>query len=177
MYRGLYVARLSLILGLVLILANLAIAAPMIPMPINMNGATVMTADEMRYLELTNQERASRGLSHLVVDPLLVEVGRAHSREMADIKYFSHTSPTASLKTPMDRYLAAEKQRPSWALVGENLFYCSIVDVERGHVAFMNSPGHRENVLEPRYERMGIGIYVNSRGEFYVTEMYLAKTG
>ncbi len=166
--------RLSLILAiLLLVLATSAFAQNMIPMP---TMGAVMTADEMRYIELTNKERAARGLSQLVVDPLLVEVGREHSREMAEKNYFSHTSPTTSLKTPLDRYLAAETHRPAWALVGENLFYCSIVDVDRGHTAFMNSPGHRENILEPRYERMGVGIYVNARGEFYVTEMFLAKT-
>jgi uncharacterized protein YkwD len=167
-------ARLFLILAILLVLTNMAFAQVLAPMPTS--GATVMTADELRYLELTNKERAARGLSQLVIDPLLVDVGRAHSREMSDKAYFSHTSPTTALKTPLDRYLAAEPHRPSWALVGENLFYCSIVDVERGHVAFMNSKGHRANILEPRYERMGVGIYVNPRGEFYVTEMFLSKT-
>jgi uncharacterized protein YkwD len=167
-------ARLFLILAILLVLTNIAFAQVLTPMPTS--GVTVMTADEMRYLELTNKERAARGLSQLVIDPLLVEVGRAHSREMSDKAYFSHTSPTTALKTPLDRYLAAEPHRPSWALVGENLFYCSIVDVERGHGAFMNSKGHRANILEPRYERMGVGIYVNPRGEFYVTEMFLSKT-
>lgn len=166
---------LTLILAiLLLVVAGTAFAQDMITMPTN--AASVITADEMRYIELTNKERAARGLSQLVLDPLLVQVGRAHSREMAEKNYFSHTSPTAALKTPLDRYLAAEPRRPAWALVGENLFYCSIVDVDRGHNAFMNSPGHRENILEPRFERMGVGIYVNPRGEFYVTEMFLAKT-
>ena len=167
-------ARLLLILGTILVLANMAFAQVVIPTPTS--GSAVMTAGELRYLELTNKERAARGMSQLVIEPLLVEAGRAHSREMADKAYFSHTSPISALKTPLDRYLASEPRRPSWALVGENLFYCSIVDVDRGHVAFMNSKGHRANVLEPRYERMGVGIYVNAGGEFYVTEMFLAKT-
>jgi uncharacterized protein YkwD len=75
----------------------------------------------------------------------------------------------------MDRYLAGAKRRPSWALIGENLFYCSIVDVERGHVALMNSPGHRANILEGRFERIGVGAYTDTDGEFYVTEMFLSK--
>jgi uncharacterized protein YkwD len=170
------VARLSLILGiLLLVCAGAAIADDIVPISTN-SGTAVMTLEEMRYLELTNKERAARGLSQLVADPVLVEAGRLHSQEMAEKSYFSHTSPTSSLKSPMDRYLAAEKRRPYWVLVGENLFYCSIVDVDRGHDAFMNSKPHRDNVLEPRYERMGVGIYVNARGEFYVTEMFLAKT-
>ncbi len=158
---------------MILAVAGLA-AAQTITVPVSVSSG--MTAEELRYIELTNIERAARGLPQLVAEPLLAEIGRAHSREMSDMAYFSHTSPTSSLKTPLDRYLAGELHRPTWALVGENLFYCSIVDVERGHTAFMNSKGHRENILEPRYERMGVGIYVNTKGEFYVTEMFLAKT-
>ena len=169
-------ARLTLILGILLILNSIAFGATSVALPTDSAGA-VMTPNEMKFLELANKERTARGLAALVVDPLLVQVGRRHSREMAEKSYFSHTSPTEKLKTPMDRYLAMETRRPSWALVGENLFYCSIVDTDRGHTAFMNSEGHRDNILESRYERMGVGVYVTPKGEFYVTEVFLAKTG
>lgn len=137
---------------------------------------TTMTADESRFLELTNSERVARGLNPLTYDPALTEIARAHSREMSVKNYFDHHSPTAGLETPLDRYLSYVKERPSWALVGENLFYCSIADVDRGEEAFMNSPTHRANILESRYERMGVGIYTNSEGEFFVTEMFIAET-
>lgn len=137
---------------------------------------TTMTSDEQRFLDLTNEERVSRGLQPLVIDPMLIDVARAHSQEMAEKRYFSHHSPTIGMETPMDRYLTALKHRPSWALVGENLFYCSIVDVDRGHAALMNSPTHRDNILEGRFDHMGVGIYVDQYGEFYVTEMFLSKT-
>jgi uncharacterized protein YkwD len=137
---------------------------------------TTMTTDESRFLELTNNERVARGLQPLTYDPNLTEIARAHSREMSDKNYFSHHSPTPGIETPMDRYLSSVKQRPSWALVGENLFYCSIEDVDRGHQALMKSPTHRDNILESRFERMGVGIYINPEGEFFVTEMFLAET-
>jgi len=136
----------------------------------------VMTQEELRFIDLVNKERADRGLSQLVPDPLLVRVARGHSREMAEKDYFSHTSPTPGIKTPLDRYLALEKHRPMWALVGENLYYCSLVDVDRGHVALMNSKGHRQNILEPKYERIGVGAHVDEKGQFFVTETFLAKT-
>ena len=63
----------------------------------------------------------------------------------------------------MERYLKGLGARPNYACVGENLFYCSVVDVERGHQAFMNSPAHRENVLFPAFDRIGVGICRNSR--------------
>jgi uncharacterized protein YkwD len=134
------------------------------------------TPQEQRFLELTNRERVNRGLRPLTVDPLLITVARQHSREMMEKNYFDHVSPTPGYKTPMDRYLKALGTRPKYATVGENLYYCSVVDVERGHQAFMNSPSHRENVLFPRFEKMGVGIHKNARGEFWVTEMYLTNS-
>jgi len=139
------------------------------------SAGITMSAEELKFVDLVNQERAGRGLNELTIDPMLVKVGRAHSREMGEQKYFSHTSPTSGLKSPLDRYLAMAP-RPSWALIGENLFYCSIVDVDRGHTALMNSEGHRANILEPRYERIGVGEYITADGHYYVTQMFLAKT-
>lgn len=169
--------KLTILLGLLAATGNLATVPQMsyAQLPALRQHAAVMTQDEVKFVELVNEERTKRGLPTLEVDPLLIEVARAHSREMSDKHYFSHTSPTAQLRTPLDRYLVALKHRPSWALVGENLFYCSETGVERGHNALMNSKGHRENILEPKYERIGVGIYTNDAGEFYVTQMFLAK--
>jgi uncharacterized protein YkwD len=139
--------------------------------------AVRMTAEEQRFLDLVNQERAQRRLHELTLNPMLVQVARAHSREMADKDYFDHLSPTAGLRTPMDRYLHAVSKRPPYACVGENLFYCSVVDVERGHQALMNSPGHRANILYSRFRQLGVGIYKSPRGEFWVTEMFLTNEG
>jgi uncharacterized protein YkwD len=139
-------------------------------------GPAVETAEERRFVELCNEERRKRGLGQLTIDPLLIEIAREHSREMQEKAYFNHNSPTAAIRTPMDRYLKAAFSRPEYACVGENLFYCSIVDVSRGHNAFMNSPTHRDNVLFPRYEKIGVGIVKNERGEFWVTQMFLTNT-
>lgn len=135
----------------------------------------VSTQEELQFVEMVNEERAKRGLSRLKIDPLLIKVARLHSAEMRDKAYFAHESPTQSIKTPLDRYLKACTFRPTYACVGENLFWATVVDVKRGHQAFMNSPTHRENVLFPRYEKIGVGI-VKRGGEFWVTQMYLTNT-
>jgi uncharacterized protein YkwD len=140
-------------------------------------GLSVMTGDEQRFLSLVNREREERHLIELKPDPLLVTIAREHSREMCEKNYFDHISPTAGLKTPMDRYLRAVPHRPPHACVGENLFYCSVVDVDRGHRALMNSPEHRANILYPPFRRSGIGIYKSDTGEFWVTEMFLTTEG
>lgn len=161
--------------------ATPAPAAPAQPAPAATKTAPslseyVETDEERRFVELVNLERRKRGLNELTIEPLLIKVAREHSREMQEKAYFNHNSPTAELKTPMDRYLKAAYTRPEYACVGENLFYCSIVDVQRGHNAFMNSPTHRDNVLFPRYEKIGVGIVKNERGEFWVTQMFLTNT-
>jgi uncharacterized protein YkwD len=134
------------------------------------------TPEEIRFVELANKERAKRSLRQLALDPLLVAVARQHSQEMMEKSYFDHYSPTPGFRTPMDRYLKGLGFRPTYACVGENLFYCSVIDVERGHQAFMNSPAHRENVLFAQYEKIGVGIQRNNKGEFWVTEMFLSSS-
>jgi uncharacterized protein YkwD len=140
-------------------------------------SASIMTSEEWRFLEMLNRERASRRLAELKPDPLLVAVAREHSREMCEKDYFDHVSPTSGIRTPMDRYLKAVRRRPPHCCVGENLFYCSIVDVERGHRALMNSPSHRANILYAPFRRGGIGIYKSDTGEFWVTQMFLTTEG
>lgn len=139
--------------------------------------ATVQVVqEEQRFIELVNYERWSHGLKMLKVDPLLVDVSRKHSKEMADLSYFDHISPTRGQRTALDRYLSELGRRPQWAYLGENLFYCSITDVNRGHMCLMDSRTHRENILNPKFERIGVGIYKNDGGEFWVTEMFIAST-
>lgn len=137
--------------------------------------------EEREFIARINEERTSRGLNALSLDPLLVAVARGHSREMADKDYFDHHSPTPGLRSPMDRYLAglhdSGEATPGYVLVGENIYYCSVsnetYNVAYGHRALMNSPGHRANILEPRFAKIGLGVYRNAQGEFWVTEMFL----
>jgi uncharacterized protein YkwD len=131
--------------------------------------------DEQRFLQLANEEREERGLAPLQWDSLLASVARKHSEEMREKKYFNHRSPTRGSEMPLDRYLLAAGSRPRYACVGENLYYCVSGNVLRGHRAFMNSAGHRENILFARYEKMGVGIVRSPKGECWVTVMFLAS--
>ncbi len=138
------------------------------------------TEEEQQFVELVNKERAKRGLSQLTLDPTLIVTARLHSAEMRDKAYFNHESPTPGLKTPMDRYLRTignVAQDPKfYACVGENLFWSTVFNVQRGHEAFMNSPTHRENVLFPRFDKIGVGIVKKTNGEFWVTEMFVTNS-
>jgi uncharacterized protein YkwD len=140
-----------------------------------------VTAEEQEFINLVNRARRADHASTLTMDPLLVRVARDHSREMCDRDYFDHQSPTAVLASPMDRYLAGLRsdgqEAPPYILVGENIFYCSTsgsgYSAGYAHDTFMGSEGHRANILEPRFAKVGVGVYRNAKGEVWVTEVFL----
>lgn len=136
--------------------------------------ASVVVA-EQQFVDLANAERRNQSLAELRTNQLLVQVARQHSREMCEKSYFDHTSPVEELKTPMKRYLKAFGHIPKWACVGENLFYCSIVDPIRGHHALMDSLKHRENLLDKRFDQVGVGVYISADGRFWVTQVFLSQ--
>ncbi len=137
--------------------------------------------EEQDLVAAINTERTTRGLQALSQDPVLCEAARAHSREMCDLNYFAHRSPTPGGETPIDRYLGElhtdGEKRPAAALVGENIFYASVTNdvygVGYAHHSLMASPPHRENILEPRFTKVGVGLYRDPEGRFWVTEMFL----
>lgn len=167
--------KLSLYLATMLLGSNFSASAPP-PRPAVIQPAqTQSEAAEQRFVALANSERWSRGLNMLAINPMLVKVAREHSQEMYEKNYFDHISPTPELRTPMTRYIHEFGKTPAWAFLGENLFYCSVVSVDRGHNALMNSEKHRENVLNPKFEQTGVGVYIAPDGQFYVTQLFLAQ--
>lgn len=149
--------------------------------PVRLSLASTEEIEEQELVTDINHERRAHGLNDLVLDPLLGGAARSHSHEMCGMAYFDHHSPTAGMTTPMDRYFEAlqahGEDRPNAALVGENIFYASITNstynAQYAHEALMHSPGHRANILEPRFSKVGVGVYRDSKGRFWVTEMFL----
>lgn len=106
---------------------------------------------EGRMIALVNQERAGRGRSILSVDARLTQVARSHSRDMFERRYFSHYSPEGR-----DVGYRARQAGVEYALIGENLAYAP--DVTTAHAGLMNSEGHRANILDSGWTRIGIGV-------------------
>ena len=168
--------KLSLYLATLLLGTNFsASTTPPPPAPVAIVAPVRMSAVEQRFVDLANMERRQRGLGTLSSNPLLVQVAREHSREMWVKNYFDHYSPTQELRTPMKRYLKSLGFTPTWAYLGENLFYCSIVDPDRGHQCFMQSPRHRDNIINEKFEQAGVGVFTSPDGQFWVTELFLAQ--
>jgi len=121
---------------------------------LDLPSGLVLTPDpeaEQEMLRLLNEERTTRGLPALELDPRMVPVARQHSLEMFQLAYFGHQSPV--LGSPFDRLQAA---KISYARAGENLAYARTVAV--AHRGLMDSPGHRENILRPEFTRVAIGV-------------------
>jgi hypothetical protein len=118
-------------------------------------------AGEDRFYQLINESRAAAGLPGLGVDGNLVVNARSHSGTMASQGTIFHNGALAN-------------QVPGgWSALGENVGIGG--SVESLHAAFMNSPGHRANVLGD-YDRMGVGI-VMSGATIFVTEVFWKTSG
>lgn len=114
-------------------------------------------ADEARFVELINAERARTGARPLVAVPQLTEKARQHAEKMAAAGRIFHSD---DLGEGLD----------GWYLLGENVGRGG--NIETLHQAFMDSPGHRENIVNPRYDAMGVGV-VWDAGIPYVVEMFM----
>lgn len=124
-------------------------------------------AFELEVVRLVNVERAKYGLKPLTENWELSRVARFKSNDMVERGYFSHTSPTygspfVMMKNFGIRYTAA----------GENIAYGqrSAAEVMNG---WMNSSGHRSNILNANYTQIGVGYAVDSRGTPYWTQMFI----
>ncbi len=132
---------------------------------------------EHRLAQLVNEARATNGLDDLAWNDELAEVARAHSVEMRDKKYFAHESPTPSLYRPMNRYVVGLNRTPR--IVAENIYRAwgvhhtpNEADIEAAMKSFMNSPGHRANIMLSSVTRIGIGLAANDNGDIWVTQMF-----
>ncbi len=106
---------------------------------------------EEEMLKLVNIERIKHGLKPVIADPEMTQVARRHSNDMFVRGYFAHNNPDG--KTPFDRM---KDSQVSFMTAGENLALAQTLEI--AHNGLMNSPGHRANILNPSFGRLGIGI-------------------
>lgn len=131
------------------------------------NSYKGLSEQETELVNLINKERQDRGLAPLAVDEDLSKVAKTKAQDMKDNNYFSHTSPTYG--SPFDMM---KKFGISYNAAAENIAKNS--DVLSAHYAFMNSTGHRENILNAYYNKVGVGVVSNTAGNgVIVVEMFI----
>jgi len=130
----------------------------------NTNTAGI-TADELKAIELLNEDRVAQGLPRLIADANLTQVARKHATDMVLHNFFDHKNLQG--QSPFDRMTASGI---TYRSAGENIAYnYSLEDMEK---AWMNSPGHRANILNTGYTHVGLGLHTKSDGTIYGVQLF-----
>jgi uncharacterized YkwD family protein len=125
---------------------------------------TGLTAGEQQMIDLVNQARTKAGLHTLSADSALTHTARLKSQDMIKLNYFAHQSPTYGSPFDMMSQFGIPFQS-----AGENIA-CNQT-VSAAHQALMNSQGHRDNILNPSFGFIGIGIVTGGPcGQMYTQE-------
>ena len=129
---------------------------------------TAMTTDEKEVFDLINNQRTQNGLSALKLNTETLRVARIKAQDMVDNNYFSHNSPTYGSPFQM-----LNSFKISYKTAGENIAGNS--SNSSAVTAWMNSSGHRANILNSSFNYTGIGVVKSSKyGKVYV-QMFLGK--
>lgn len=134
--------------------------------PVETTSDASVSAIEKAVLDLTNVERQKAGLQPLQTDAKLMNSARQKSTDMASKGYFSHTSPTYG--SPFDQM---KSNGITYKSAAENIAMGqrTAEEVVKG---WMESPGHRQNILTPGFTHIGIGYDKNGN---YWTQQFIQK--
>jgi uncharacterized protein YkwD len=164
MRMGLLVAVLFAVSLLAIPRLNQAFTPPVVQRPeavLPPPGVKHLPKVEDLVFEMTNQARRAQGLPPFIQDAELTQVARAFSDDMLVRRFFDHTTPDG---VSFDERLA-DRYRHRVRLMGENIWYASGYNIGKiRQVAqeivddWMSSPGHRENILDPRFTHLGVGV-------------------
>jgi uncharacterized protein YkwD len=166
-----------------------------LPVPVKQSKPAVSVPDlEKRIHTLINRERTAHGLTALAWDDTLAQIARSHSKDMAGRGYFSHDSPEG--RDFSFRYL---QQGYTCAIRLGNTIHTGAENIALNHLSrsittingvpfpdwntaeqiavstvqgWMNSPGHRKNILSPHWLTQGIGIHVSADDKVYITQNF-----
>ena len=153
-----------------LIKANPSIKNPdliFIGQKISVPNAAPLASLEDEVIRLVNVERAKNGLGPLTKNWEASRVARIKSQDMIDKKYFAHNSPTYGSPFNM-----MENFGLKFSSAAENIAYGQRT-AQEVMTAWMNSPGHRANILSKTVSHIGVGAAKAANGTLYWTQMFL----
>lgn len=135
-----------------------------VPAPAQPAAVDPARAMENEMLGYINAERAKVNAPALVLDQNLCSGAYLKSKDMAENGYFNHVSPTYGSPFDMMKSLGI-----SFRAAGENI--AMFRTVKAAHDGFMNSPGHKANILSTRYNKVGLGFYQKGY-HIYITQWF-----
>jgi uncharacterized YkwD family protein len=127
------------------------------------------SAYQQEVLNIVNKERAAKGLSALKFNAELSKVATTKSQDMIDKGYFAHNSPTYGSPFDMMKQFGI-----TYKTAGENIAMGQKTPQEV-MTAWMNSEGHRKNILNSSFTEIGIGIAKDKSGRLYWTQMFIGR--
>jgi uncharacterized protein, YkwD family len=122
---------------------------------------------ENEVIRLVNVERSKAGLGALQANWQLSRIARYKSQDMINKNYFSHMSPTYGSPFKMIETFGIR-----FSAAGENIAMGQRTPSEV-MVSWMNSPGHRSNILSPAYTQIGVGLAKDASGRCYWTQQFI----
>ncbi len=144
---------------------NLALIYP--GQRINIPNIDSVKALETEVIRLVNVERSKKGLQLLKQNWELSRVARYKSQDMINKNYFAHESPTYGSPFRM-----MESFGIKYSAAAENIAKGQKTPQEVMN-SWMNSPGHRSNILSPSFTQIGVGAAKDSQGNVYWTQMFI----
>ncbi|MEI8308357.1 MAG: CAP domain-containing protein [Chloroflexales bacterium] len=149
---------------------NLSALNPIYLPSISQPGAPVQTTEQRQVadqvLALVNSERAAAGCAALAMNDKLIAAAQGQSRDMAEQNFFSHTNPDPTRATLSQRI---DVVGYTWSAIGENIAAGQNTPAAV-MASWMNSAGHKDNILNCSYVDIGVGYYVGGSYRFYWTQ-------
>lgn len=130
------------------------------------SGTSTLTDQCSRILMLVNAERAKFGIGPLKPNSSLNKLAAAKSQDMVEKHYFSHLSPTYG--SPFNMLIS---YGINYNFAGENLSIDQSAD--SAHTALLNSKVHRDNILNPNFREIGIGVYAKGNNSYAFTQLFI----
>ena len=155
--------RISSVLVVVAVLGMLVPTGPVEARPMAAS-ITTSQADEAIFVELINRHRAANGLNRLRVEAELTEASRRWSGVMASDGVLRHAP---DLSTGVSA---------NWEVLGENVGVHVVHDLDALFRAFVDSPSHHANLVDPRFDAVGVGV-VHADGKVWTTHRFMAVRG
>lgn len=191
--RKIFLVALTIILVLTCAYAEARRRSPNAPRA-ERRPKVVAASLERKIHEAINRERKKHGLGPLIWDDRLARVARRHSADMAKRSYFSHVSPEGrdfAVRYRREGYACSVRKKNTVYTGAENIFqnnlYDSVTTVngrryydwnsadeisETTVAGWMQSPGHRKNILTPHWGKEGIGVNITRDGKVYITQNF-----
>jgi uncharacterized protein YkwD len=133
-------------------------------------GAVDLSPLEQKLYVLQNAYRNAQSLGSLQLDPRLVAIARMRAQDMVARNYFAHTAPTGETAFGL-----LSQAGYIYTIAGENIARNNYPDAETAAIAmdgFLNSPSHKENVMDGRFKNVGIGVATAPDGMKYFAVVF-----